>query len=58
MDDYIEHFYHSSTNARSIDVGNLTERFQVKSKLQCKSFQWYLEEVYVETYRSVLRLRL
>jgi len=49
MDEYVIHFYHSrGGDPQSMEVGDLSERLEVKDRLQCKSFQWYLEEVYPE----------
>lgn len=36
------------SEARHVPPGNLTDRFELKNRLQCKSFRWYLETIYPE----------
>ncbi|XP_068877852.1 polypeptide N-acetylgalactosaminyltransferase 5 [Aphelocoma coerulescens] len=48
LDEYKELFYGHAYHLllKNVDVGDLTQQIQLRKKLQCKSFQWYLENVY------------
>eukprot|EP01147_Barroeca_monosierra_P006227 gene6227-9228_t len=48
MDDYKEHFYHARPSASFAHVGSIEERVQLRNKLQCKSFEWFLKNIYPE----------
>eukprot|EP00039_Didymoeca_costata_P015020 m.248873 g.248873 ORF g.248873 m.248873 type:complete len:602 (+) comp16138_c0_seq1:76-1881(+) len=49
MGEHVKHFYQTRGNRpESVDSGDLSERLQLKDKLQCKPFDWYLMEVYPE----------
>lgn len=45
LDDYAKYFYDRIGNNLG-EYGNVENRMQLKQKLNCKSFDWYLEKVY------------
>ncbi|NXN10184.1 GALT5 acetylgalactosaminyltransferase, partial [Indicator maculatus] len=48
LDEYKELFYGHAYHLvlKNLDVGDLTQQIQLRRKLQCKSFRWYLENIY------------
>uniref|UniRef100_A0A663LPB4 Galactosyltransferase C-terminal domain-containing protein n=1 Tax=Athene cunicularia TaxID=194338 RepID=A0A663LPB4_ATHCN len=48
LDEYKELFYGHAYHLvlKNLDVGDLTQQIQLRKKLRCKSFRWYLENVY------------
>ncbi|XP_067405989.1 polypeptide N-acetylgalactosaminyltransferase 5 [Emydura macquarii macquarii] len=48
LDEYKELFYGHGYHLiqKNIDVGDLTQQIELRKKLQCKSFKWYLENIY------------
>lgn len=48
MDDYKQYYYAAVPSAKSVPYGSIKGRLELRDKLQCKSFKWYLEHVYPE----------
>lgn len=42
---YKEYFYTREPLARFLDMGDITDQLALKEKLQCKSFQWFMDNV-------------
>ncbi|XP_031340593.1 polypeptide N-acetylgalactosaminyltransferase 2-like [Photinus pyralis] len=48
MDDYKNYYYGAVPLARNVPFGSIQERLDLKERLQCKPFKWYLKNVYPE----------
>ncbi|XP_061281768.1 polypeptide N-acetylgalactosaminyltransferase 12 isoform X2 [Bos javanicus] len=48
MDEFKELYYHRNPQARLEPFGDVTERRQLRARLGCKDFKWFLNTVYPE----------
>ncbi|XP_076446665.1 putative polypeptide N-acetylgalactosaminyltransferase 10 [Babylonia areolata] len=45
MDEYAEYLYKKRPHYRNIDPGDLSEQRAIRTKLKCKPFKWFMENV-------------
>ena len=48
LDDYKVFFYRSQMAYNRVDPGDISTRLNLKRELKCKSFHWYLMNIYPE----------
>ena len=46
MDEYKKYYYAAVPLAKNVPFGNIDSRMELKKELQCKPFEWYLDNVY------------
>ncbi|XP_053733221.1 polypeptide N-acetylgalactosaminyltransferase 5 [Synchiropus splendidus] len=49
------HGYHHLLDKNVIDIGNLTDQMALRKKLNCKSFKWYLENIYPDMHAPLVQ---
>ncbi|KAM6177803.1 polypeptide N-acetylgalactosaminyltransferase 5 [Rhynchocyon petersi] len=57
LDEYKELFYGHGDHLidQGLDVGNLTQQRELRRKLKCKSFKWYLQNVFPDLKAPIVR---
>ena len=46
MDDYAKYFYKTRpSSTEGIEVGDVSERLELRKRLQCRSFRWFMEHL-------------
>lgn len=45
MDEYAEYIYMRRPHYRNIDPGDLTKQKEIREKLQCKPFKWFMKDI-------------
>ncbi|ESP00759.1 hypothetical protein LOTGIDRAFT_173115 [Lottia gigantea] len=48
MDEYKKHFFNIRPEAAKMEYGDISKRLELRKQLGCKSFKWYLDNVYPE----------
>ncbi|VDN56222.1 unnamed protein product [Dracunculus medinensis] len=48
LDDYKNLYLKQVPSARYVNFGDISSRLELKAKMKCKNFDWYLKEVYPE----------
>lgn len=43
---YQDYYLQQQSAARKVDYGNIDDRIELRKRLQCKPFSWYLQNVY------------
>lgn len=46
LDEYIDKFYESSPDAKYLVSGDISQRLEIKHKLRCHNFSWFLDNIY------------
>ncbi|KAL1497990.1 hypothetical protein ABEB36_008862 [Hypothenemus hampei] len=49
LDEYKDFYYATNPGARNVAVGDVSKRKALREQLKCKSFRWYLENIYPES---------
>ncbi|KAL6032226.1 hypothetical protein STEG23_036491 [Scotinomys teguina] len=48
LDEYKDNFFLQRPNLKYVSCGNISERVELRKRLGCKSFQWYLDNIFPE----------
>ena len=45
MDEYKEYIYKKRPHYKNVDAGDISKQVEIRNKLQCKPFKWFMEKV-------------
>ena len=48
MDEYKEYFMNQQPSAKYVDYGNIDDRLELRKRLNCKPFSWFIKNIYPE----------
>jgi len=48
MDEYKKFVFIKRPDLQGVEHGDLTKRLELRKRLKCKSFKWYMENIYPE----------
>ncbi|XP_059113736.1 inactive polypeptide N-acetylgalactosaminyltransferase-like protein 5 isoform X1 [Peromyscus eremicus] len=48
LDEYKDNFFLQRPHLKYVSCGNISERVELRKRLGCKSFQWYLDNIFPE----------
>ncbi|EDO45829.1 predicted protein [Nematostella vectensis] len=46
MDEYKDLYYNKKPQAKNSDYGDISKRLELRKRLKCKSFKWYINNIY------------
>ena len=49
LDDFKNFYYYMNPSSKNVHIGDISQRQQIKTDLQCHSFEWFLDHVYPDS---------